>query len=123
MATRARAATVERVARMWPGPRALRAGRRPAARSSALADAPRHDAIGMDSDHRLRIGERFGAPADLDAARSPWIDAGQVVDHDGGAPRSPHVAVLLRALELTPADVDGVGLRVVAPPDRRHVWR
>src|SRR5438132_13395657 len=53
----------------------------------------------------------------------PGVDAPQVIDDDGRPAASLHIAVLLRLLELAPADIDRVLLTVVAPTDRGDVWR
>jgi hypothetical protein len=73
----------------------------------------------MDPDQRAGLLDRLGAPAYLDRAGTPRVDAGQVVDDDRRAARAGDVAELLRAREVAPADVD----RVAKRPTRRSVRR
>jgi len=53
----------------------------------------------------------------------PGIDAGDVVDDDGGAPAASDVAELLRPFEVVAADIDGVEVGVVGPADGDDVRR
>jgi hypothetical protein len=57
----------------------------------------------MHADQRDRIAERFGGPADLDAARSPGRH--NVIDDDRCLASALHVAKLLGAVKLESADV------------------
>src|SRR5436190_21064333 len=88
-----------------------------------LSDAPGDDPIRVNPDQRPGSVQCLGAASHLDPARAPGVHAGQVVDDDRGAPGALDVAVLLGALEVAAADLDRVGLRVVAPADRDHVRR
>ena len=58
----------------------------------------------MDADQWRWFHDRLGPAPDLDAARVPGVRARQVVDHDRRTPRPGHVAELLRALEVVPAE-------------------
>src|SRR5215213_2844946 len=104
------------------GPVRLRgswSGDRPSA--SPWPKPPGDDPLGVDADQALRGTEGLGSAANLDGPRPPWADAGQIVDHDGCPPGALDVAELLGLLQPMPADVDGVQLGVVRPPDRGDV--
>jgi hypothetical protein len=85
-------------------------------------DPPGHDALWVNADQRPRPADRLSAASHLYPARSPRTCAGEVVDDDGGAAGSFHVAKLPHLLEVETADVDRVVLGVVAPADRDDVW-
>lgn len=57
--------------------------------------------------------KRLGATADLDAARSPGLDAGKIVYDECHARIVLRIPELLALRKTVPADVDGVGLRIV----------
>jgi hypothetical protein len=65
--------------------------------------------------------DRLGPAPDLDHAWGPWVDAGEVVDHEGGVAGGPYVAELLRRGHAESADVDHVFLGGVAEGDRHDV--
>src|SRR5689334_7289202 len=93
------------------------------ARARRAREPPADDPLRMDADQRRRERDRLAAPADLDPARAPLVVAADVVDDDRHPPAAPHVAELLRQLELVAADVDRVPRRVVDPCDGDDVRR
>lgn len=50
--------------------------------NALVLESPRHDPLGVDADERPRARERLGAPAHLDRAGPPRVDAREVVDDD-----------------------------------------
>src|SRR5689334_25397020 len=75
------------------------------ARARPAREPPADDPLRMDADQRRRECDRLSAPADLDPPRPPLVVAADVVDDDRHPPAAPHVAELLRQLELVAADV------------------
>src|SRR6266498_2464738 len=90
-------------------------------------NAPGDDALWVDADHRLWVGDRLGTASDLDPAgpRVPaarlalgGVELDHVVDGDRGPPVAGDIAELLRVVEVRAGDVDRIELGVVAPhPD------
>jgi hypothetical protein len=96
-------------------------------------DTPAHDAFGHDPEPRLtpalseplgaaRVVELGGA-AHLDPARSPRVDADEIVDHDRDLRVGLQIVVLLRRGEVAAADVDRGPILSEAEADRDHVRR
>ena len=71
------------------------------ARVALLGDAPRDDSLGVDADYGLGLRYRFGVAAYLNRARPEGVDAGEVVDDDGGASGASHVSELLGPAQCT----------------------
>ena len=90
-------------------------------RCSSAPEAPGHDARRVDADERCGRRDRFGCTPHLDTAGPRWVDAGEVVDHDGSAAAALEVAQLLGRGEVEAADVDGAEVGVEGEPDRRDV--
>lgn len=84
-------------------------------------ESPGAHAVGLDPNHGGRPCDGLGDTPDLDSARPPGCQ--DFVDHDRGTAVARDIAVLLGVLEVSTADVDGVGHRVVAPADRDDVGR
>src|SRR5260370_12597655 len=85
------------------------------------ADAPGTDAedlwIEAWPDCRAANQQNVCLTAYLDHPRPPGIDCRQIIDHDGHARVSLHVAVFLALRKAVAADIDGVLVRVIA---KRH---
>src|SRR5215210_7248060 len=82
-----------------------------------ILDAPGDDPLGVDSDPRPLPLDGLCAAPDLDAARLPRIDAGQLVDHDRRPPPAPDVPELLGVGDVDAAHVDRLQLAVEPPAD------
>src|SRR5262245_46561181 len=66
---------------------------------------------------RVLAGEGLGGAPDLEAARRPWVDRGEVVDHERDLAVGPDVAELAGVAQVAAADVDNAGLGIDLEPD------